>query len=250
MKIMILGRRHKRAAFFCLLLLLLAAAYLAAAPSIEHFAFERAAGDIYYPIIEPDEFAPVFNPAESGYSIWINLDKCIATVYKDGSVHKTYPISGGKASTPSPLGTFQIVGKANWGEGFGGSWIALNVPWGKYGFHGTLEPWDVGVRNGSKGCIRMKNSDVAHLKKYIPIGTNVTITHSEPVFRALKSGKFGSDVLKVQKALRALKFYSGPVNGRFGGQTEQAVRQFQKAYKLKVDGVVGWGTYNRIFGEE
>ena len=250
MRIFIFGPKQRTTVFICAALLLAGFACHLSAPSAERAVFEHMTGDIYYPAAEPVEQTSVFIPPGSGYAIWVDLDSRTAAVYKDGALHITYPVSGGAAGTPSPLGTFQIIAKASWGEGFGGSWLALNVPWGKYGFHGTLEPWSVGVRNGSKGCIRMKNSDAAHLKKYIPIGTSVTITQNDPPFRALKNGKAGSDVLKIQKSLRLLKFYSGPCDGRFGNQTELAVRQFQKAYGLKADGVVGRGTHSRLFGEK
>ena len=52
--------------------------------------------------------------------------------------------------------------------------MGLNVPWGKFGIHGTLEPNSVGWAS-SHGCIRMNNDEVAQLYKIIPIGTKVTI---------------------------------------------------------------------------
>ena len=55
-----------------------------------------------------------------------------------------------------------------------GSWLGLNVPWGKFGIHGTLDPHSVGWAS-SHGCIRMNNSEVAELYKIVPVGTKVTI---------------------------------------------------------------------------
>ena len=52
----------------------------------------------------------------------------------------TYTIATGKPGSPTPLGTFKIVEKGHWGEGFGSRWIGLDVPWGKYGIHGTNKP--------------------------------------------------------------------------------------------------------------
>ena len=52
--------------------------------------------------------------------------------------------------------------------------MGLNVPWGQFGIHGTLDPYSVGWAS-SHGCIRMNNSEVAELYKIIPIGTKVTI---------------------------------------------------------------------------
>ncbi|MCY6370642.1 L,D-transpeptidase [Clostridium ganghwense] len=66
--------------------------------------------------------------------IVIVVDVCdsIITVLQDEKVLKTYTIASGKPSTPSPVGTWTIVNKGIWGEGFGGRWMGFNVPWGKY----------------------------------------------------------------------------------------------------------------------
>ena len=58
--------------------------------------------------------------------------------------------------------------------------------------------------------------------------------------RSLKKGSTGSDVLQLQKDLQAVGYYTtGKLDGIFGSMTDSAVRAFQKANKLKVDGVVG-----------
>ena len=44
---------------------------------------------------------------------------------------KTYSCSGGKWSTPSPIGTWIIVSKHLWGEGFGGSWMRNKCAMGR-----------------------------------------------------------------------------------------------------------------------
>jgi len=185
----------------------------------------------------------VFSVPEKGCAIYVDLDTCTMTVYKDGKVYKTYPVSGGKTSTPSPIGTWKVVGKSDWGEGFGGSWIALNVPWGKYGLHGTVAPWDLGKCNASKGCIRMKNSDVGEVKRLVTWGTIVHIKQDNVPFRAVKNGKFGSDVLKVQELLKDEGYYNGGLDGKFGSTLEHAVKAFQKANEIYADGVVGHQTY-------
>ena len=48
---------------------------------------------------------PTFSVPEQGVALYIDLDTYTMTVYKDGKEYKTYPVSGGKTSTPSPLGT-------------------------------------------------------------------------------------------------------------------------------------------------
>jgi N-acetylmuramoyl-L-alanine amidase len=49
----------------------------------------------------------------------------------------------------------------------------------------------------------------------------------------------GDDVAALQERLLSLGFPSGRVDGRFGPQTERAVREFQQAVGLRPDGLVG-----------
>lgn len=92
-----------------------------------------------------------------------------------------------------------------------GSWLGLNVPWGKFGIHGTLDPHSLGWAS-SHGCIRMNNNEVAELYKIVPVGTKVTIVDGiyGPFgrgFRDLKSGMYGADIMKIQKKLKELGFF-------------------------------------------
>lgn len=186
---------------------------------------------------------------KKGSHIHINLDEHMLYVYKKGLLIKTYPVSGGKASTPSPLGTWRIISKDTWGEGFGGAWLGFNVPWGKYGIHGTVYPWFIGKSNASKGCIRMKNKDVRELYKLVPHGTTVTIVHDNPIFRVLKSGDIGSDVKEIQKALKKLGYNYGGTDGKFGTGLKNAIQKFQKANKLWVSGKINQNTRTLIFSK-
>jgi hypothetical protein len=52
----------------------------------------------------------------------------------------------------------------------------------------------------------------------------------------------GGDVLKMQQRLKTLGFDPGPIDGEYGVATANAVKQFQKAQHLGVDGVVGTQT--------
>jgi len=57
-----------------------------------------------------------------------------------------------------------------------------------------------------------------------------------------RQGDEGDEVKALQKTLKDRKYYSGPLNGRFGPLTEEAVIKFQKANGLEADGVVGRAT--------
>lgn len=65
-----------------------------------------------------------------------------------------------------------------------------------------------------------------------------------------KPGDQNDHVLKVQKALSILGYYSGNQTGNYGKLTEQAVKDFQKAKGLAVDGIAGKGTIQAMFGEQ
>lgn len=174
----------------------------------------------------------------SKYEILVEVEESKLYLFQDNELIKTYKCSGGKWSTPSPIGTWTIISKAKWGEGFGGSWMGLNVPWGQFGIHGTLAKDSLGWAS-SHGCIRMENSEVAELYRIIPIGTKVTIVDGPygafgKGLRDLKSGMYGRDVLEIQKKLKKLGFFSGIINGKFGKTTEEAVKQYCKANNLYI----------------
>jgi len=55
----------------------------------------------------------------------------------------------------------------------------------------------------------------------------------------LAQGSQGADVAKLQRALAALGYDPGPVDGVFGPRTLSAVMEFQRRSGLAADGVVG-----------
>ena len=55
----------------------------------------------------------------------------------------------------------------------------------------------------------------------------------------LRPGDRGDLVSELQRLLKAQGYYKGTVDGRYGGGTERAVRELQRAKKLRVDGKAG-----------
>lgn len=169
----------------------------------------------------------------------------------DGVPFKQYPIALGKPKTPTPVGEWSVVNKyKNWGSGFGTRWIGLNVPWGIYGIHGTNRPHSIGG-DASHGCIRMLNRHVEELYEYVRPGIQVTIhghilgrMHEEP--RPLAQGATGGDVQLIQTRLKNLGFFHGHCNGKFGPQTEAALRAYQRSEGLPADGLIGFQEYVRL----
>ena len=68
----------------------------------------------------------------------------------------------------------------------------------------------------------------------------------EPSFDPSARGSSGEDVRELQEALAAQGIDTGPLDGVFGPRTEAAVRQFQAAHGLQVDGIVGTDTIHEL----
>ncbi|WP_328699886.1 L,D-transpeptidase family protein [Chengkuizengella marina] len=183
--------------------------------------------------------------------VYINLWKNELLVYHGNEVIQKFPVSPGRNGYPSPVGTFKINEKAtNWGGGFGTRWLGLDVPWGKYGIHGTNKPWLIGT-SVSSGCIRMRNEDVEKLYKIIPVGTKVEIDGpidgiDKREFKKLAKGNSGNLVLLLQQNLKSHGYYKGKVTGIFDEETENAVKRMQKDYGLNESGVTSKREYRRL----
>ena len=66
----------------------------------------------------------------------------------------------------------------------------------------------------------------------------------------LRMGSRGSAVMDLQTRLASAGFSPGPIDGIFGPRTDGAVRSFQRARGLKVDGIVGPLTWGELLGDD
>lgn len=62
----------------------------------------------------------------------------------------------------------------------------------------------------------------------------------------LKRGSESGDVWDLQYRLQLLGYYKDRLDGSYGANTVQAVKTFQKAYGLPVDGVAGTNTWRAL----
>jgi len=192
------------------------------------------------------------NKGKDRYNILVDLnDSKLYLLTKDtNKLVKTYPISGGKRSTPSPIGTWTIINKGQWDKGFGTRWMGLNVPWGQYGLHGTNKPLSIGGPY-SLGCIRMINKDVEELYKLVGNGTTVVIYGGpyglyENEFRLLIPGNVGHDVYEVERRLKEINYYNGILDGIYGEELKSAVIKFRKDNKLAITHIIDNELYNAL----
>jgi hypothetical protein len=65
-----------------------------------------------------------------------------------------------------------------------------------------------------------------------------------------RRGSTGDEVKRIQRELQEEDLYLGPIDGIFGGGTESAVKAFQRAENLTVDGIVGPETWKELFDED
>lgn len=169
----------------------------------------------------------------------VDVDKRTLTVIIDDKPWKSFPCAVGKPTTKSPVGDWAVVYKGtNWGGGFGTRWMGLNVPWGIYGIHGTNKPGSIGTA-ASGGCIRMFNRDIERLYPIVKVGTRVSIVGTYPkiaVNQPLSRGRSGKEVQQVQISLRDAGFMPGYTDGRFGLDTENAIKTMQQFYGLPQTG--------------
>lgn len=192
------------------------------------------------------------NPNYNNLGIIIDIDskQLYLINNNDNELLKLYTIATGKPSTPSPLGSYKIVQKAKWGGGFGSRWLKLNVPWGRYGIHGTNKPSSIGY-NASHGCIRMRNKDIEELFKLVKYNTPVNIVrgHFGPFghgFRILKPGDRGADVQEVQKRLKMKGYYHSSIDGIYGEHMKSALIKFLKENNMTVTDKIGYSIYKKL----
>lgn len=197
-----------------------------------------------------NRYAYNINKSSSDYIIIIDSTSNCLAVFKNGKLFKTYVVATGKPSTPSPIGTWKIVNKDTWGEGFGGRWMGFNVPWGRYGIHGTIFPNSIGW-NSSHGCIRMKNKDVRELYKYIPIGTNVIVWSGNygrfgEYLRVLRPGMRGSDIYQLQLMLKEKGYYNRNPDGIYGDYFKSVIHKVEKENGLPISDYIGKSFYSKL----
>ena len=65
----------------------------------------------------------------------------------------------------------------------------------------------------------------------------------------IRAGDQSPDVEEVQRILTEGGYYTGPIDGVYGPETESAVRAYQTAHGLEVDGVVGPHTWGNMHGD-
>ena len=64
-----------------------------------------------------------------------------------------------------------------------------------------------------------------------------------------QKGNSGKDVVALQQALKIKGYYKPPIDGKYGDQTVEAVKAFQKSKGISQDGKAGNDTIKALFGK-
>lgn len=123
---------------------------------------------------------------KTGKYIDISLSRQRMVLFEDGKALNTYIVSSGKASMPTPVGTFAIQNKVSraWSQEFGlwMPWWMAFLPSGAMGIH-ELPEWPSGYKEGaahlgtpvSHGCVRLGVGPAKRVYDWADIGTPVVI---------------------------------------------------------------------------
>lgn len=140
------------------------------------------------------------------------------------------------------------VGKNNYWTN-GGHYIAIqkyDKSTGKYYVADSASVARTGWHNFSDFQYNIKNTYTSTIK-WATAPEIITYTHK---LNQIKKGSTGARVLLAQMLLFAEGYYTDKLDGSFGNNTDAAVRKYQKAKKLVVDGIVGPATWSALIGTE
>ncbi|BDA67940.1 hypothetical protein RIVM261_025530 [Rivularia sp. IAM M-261] len=77
------------------------------------------------------------------------------------------------------------------------------------------------------------------MMRFLPVMLSLFVVSIAGQSLAVSRGTSGAEVSSVQRCLKQLGYFNGPVTGNFGSQTENAVTRFQRANRLPAIGSVG-----------
>ncbi len=95
--------------------------------------------------------------------------------------------------------------------------------------------------------LKRKNQEINRLESELDKAQYVTLSPDNQKIEHKESEMPQEIPIKqVQIALKKAGFYKGDIDGKQGPKTKEAIRAFQKARGLKVDGVVGKTTWQAL----
>ena len=139
----------------------------------------------------------------------------------------------------------------NTGEIDGASWVDAWLRGARAEIRPRLALWNKSGGRVIAGLVtrRAREADLIVDGAYDP-RVLAAVKQDDPAdvaWTLLKRSARGSDVGELQAGLKQLGFYKGRIDDDFGPVTERAVRAFQEAQDLTVDGKAGRATRTTLF---
>ncbi|MEM7579840.1 MAG: peptidoglycan-binding protein [Cyanobacteria bacterium P01_A01_bin.80] len=102
----------------------------------------------------------------------------------------------------------------------------------------------------------LKTSDTPDLKRFsskawrymLPLVLTISILSMASSALALQKGDRGPSVKNLQQDLQRAGFYKAPITQVYDAKTEDAVKRFQKAARVSIDGIAGPATLQKLEG--
>jgi len=157
-------------------------------------------------------------------------------------------MAASKAESPAPTGTIVLA----FGSGYAGGTSAVDVRSLQHRLNSAgYSPGPVDGRYGPRTERAVQLFQSAHGLRVDGIAGPITLaalrTPSSILFPGAGYAGVGSgQVRRLQRQLRRDGFSPGPLDGRYGPLTEHAVRRFQAAHGLGVDGIAGVQTFGKL----
>ena len=124
------------------------------------------------------------------------------------------------------------------------------------GCAGQRHGQELGRLKSDMGLLDQRVSQLEHASVQPPTGSlwpsdsaaqPVSPSASSPIGTAGSVAATNKPAKKqIQQALKNSGFYQGPIDGKIGPKTRDAIREFQRANGLKVDGVAGPNTWAKL----
>lgn len=76
--------------------------------------------------------------------------------------------------------------------------------------------------------------------------TRLSESYEKPTKKSYSESAIQLSPKQIQRALKSAGFYRGPIDGKIGPKTKEAIIKFQKAKGFKADGIVGKKTLTEL----
>lgn len=178
-----------------------------------------------------ESYARIYNISELQTSLYNGMPVLLTTnVYMDFNAGKDGILKNTKNTGLRGAHEMVVVG-----------WETIN----KQLYFYVLNSW--GTVWGKNGFCYMKSDMITNLDYVTEMYAVADKYIDENVIRrTLRNGMNGDDVKELQTKLNKLGYSCGTADGIFGAKTDAAVKAYQKANKLTVDGIVGKNTWNAL----